>query len=139
MGESPKITDPLEALEQARRQFDEAEDFTIAVEEEFAILDPATLEMTPGFERFAEAAREQPALEGMIAGELIRSEVEAKTGKCETFDQAAEAMARRRCDLIDLAGGLGYRLCAAGTHPWSRWQEQQGIDTPHYPIVESTL
>src|SRR5947208_2713758 len=40
MGESPKITDPLEALEQARRQFDEAEDFTIAVEEEFAILDP---------------------------------------------------------------------------------------------------
>src|SRR2546423_1215662 len=75
----------------------------------------------------------------MIAGELIRSEVEAKTGKCETFDQAAEAMARRRCDLIDLAGGLGYRLCAAGTHPWSRWQDQQVIDTPHYHIVESTL
>jgi len=75
----------------------------------------------------------------MIAGELIRSEVEAKTGKCETFDQAAEAMARRRCDLIDLAGTLGYRLCAAGTHPWSRWQDQQVIDTPHYHIVESTL
>jgi hypothetical protein len=33
MGESPKITDPLEALEQARRQFDESDDFTIAVEE----------------------------------------------------------------------------------------------------------
>jgi carboxylate-amine ligase len=139
MGESPKITDPLEALEQARRQFDEAEDFTIAMEEEFAIIDPATLAMTAGFERFADAASDHPALESMLAGELIRSEVEVKTGKCDTFEQAAEAMARRRCDLLELADTLGYRLCAAGTHPWSRWQDQEVIDTPHYHIVESTL
>jgi carboxylate-amine ligase len=139
MGESPKITDPLEALEQARRQFDEADDFTIAVEEEFAILDPATLEMTAGFERFRQAAEGHPSLDGMVAGELIRSEVEIKTGKCESFTEAAEAMARRRIDLLELADGLGYRLCAAGTHPWSRWQDQQVIDTPHYHIVESTL
>jgi glutamate---cysteine ligase / carboxylate-amine ligase len=139
MGESPKITDPLEALEQARRQFDEADDFTIAVEEEFAILDPATLEMTSGFERFREAAEGHPSLDGMVAGELIRSEVEVKTGKCESFTEAAEAMARRRIDLLELADGLGYRLCSAGTHPWSRWQDQRVIDTPHYQIVESTL
>jgi carboxylate-amine ligase len=139
MGESPKITDPLEALEQARRQFDEADDFTIAVEEEFAILDPATLDMTAGFERFRQAAQGHPSLDGMVAGELIRSEVEIKTGKCESFTEAAEAMARRRIDLLELADGLGYRLCAAGTHPWSRWQDQRVIDTPHYHIVESTL
>ena len=94
MGESPKITDPLEALEQARRQFDEADDFTIAVEEEFAILDPATLEMTAGFERFRQAAEGHPSLDGMVAGELIRSEVEIKTGKCVSFTEAAEAMAQ---------------------------------------------
>jgi carboxylate-amine ligase len=139
MGESPKISDPLEALEHARMQFEEADDFTIAIEEEFAILEPSTLAMTAGFERFAEAAREHPTLDGMVAGELIRSEVEVKTGKCDTFDQAAEALARRRCDLLDVAAALGYRLCAAGTHPWSPWQDQQVIDTPHYHIVESTL
>jgi carboxylate-amine ligase len=139
MGESPKISDPLEALEHARMQFEEADDFTIAMEEEFAILDPSTLGMTAGFERFAEAALDHPTLEGMVAGELIRSEVEVKTGKCDTFEQAAEALARRRCDLLEVAGTLGYRLCAAGTHPWSPWQEQQVIDTPHYQIVESTL
>jgi glutamate---cysteine ligase / carboxylate-amine ligase len=139
MGDSPKISDPLEALEAARRQFDEADDFTIAIEEEFAILDPDTLEMTAGFERFAEAAAGHPTLEGMVAGELIRSEVEVKTGKCETFTEAAETMARRRVDLLELADSLGFRLCAAGTHPYSRWQDQQVIDTPHYQIVESTL
>jgi carboxylate-amine ligase len=81
MGESPKITDPLAALEHARVQFEQAEDFTIAVEEEFAILEPATLEMTSGFERFDLAAREHPTLREMVAGELIRSEVEVRTGK----------------------------------------------------------
>ena len=139
MGESPKITDPLQALEHARRQFDEAEDFTIAVEEEFAILDPATLELTPGYEQIAAAGAGHPRLEGMLAGELILSEIEVKTGKCAGFAEAVEAMARRRVDLIDLAEQLGYSLCAAGTHPWSRWQDQQIIDTPHYAIVESTL
>ena len=139
MGESPKITDPLAALEHARVQFEQAEDFTIAVEEEFAILEPATLEMTPGFERFDVAAREHPTLREMVAGELIRSEVEVRTGKCGSFAEAAAAMAQRRADLLDLADDLGYRLCAAGTHPYSRWEDQQVIDTPHYAIVESTL
>jgi carboxylate-amine ligase len=139
MGESPKITDPLAALENARVQFEQAEDFTIAVEEEFAILEPATLEMTSGFERFDVAAREHPTLREMVAGELIRSEVEVRTGKCGSFAEAAAAMAQRRADLLELSDDLGYRLCAAGTHPYSRWEDQQVIDTPHYAIVESTL
>src|SRR3954470_16258450 len=139
MGDSPLISDPLKALEAARLAFDEADDLTMAVEEEFAVLDPETLEMTPGYEPLAAAAKERPSLVGMTAGELIRSEVEVKTGKCETFAEAAETMARRRVDLLELADTLGYRLCAAGTHPYSRWQDQQVIDTPHYAIVESTL
>ncbi|HEY7257804.1 MAG TPA: YbdK family carboxylate-amine ligase [Gaiellales bacterium] len=138
MGETPKIADPLEALEAARVLFDTAEDFTIGVEEEFAILDPATLDMTPGFERIAEEAGNGP-LAGMVAGELIRSEVEVRTGRCETFAEAAEAMARRRLDLLDVADRLGYALAATGTHPFARWQDQAVIDTPHYHLVESTL
>jgi carboxylate-amine ligase len=139
MGESPEISDPLAALEQARAGFDAAEDFTLAVEEEFAILDPVTLDMTAGFERLFAAAQEVPELAGMVAGELIRSEIEIKTGKCETFAEAADLMARRRIALQRVAEELGYRLCAAGTHPFARWQDQEIIDTPHYRIVESTL
>jgi glutamate---cysteine ligase / carboxylate-amine ligase len=138
VGETPKIADPLEALEAARVLFDTADDFTIGVEEEFAILDPATLDMTPGFERIAEAAATGP-LAGMVAGELIRSEVEVRTGRCETFAEAADAMARRRLDVLDVAERLGYALSATGTHPFARWQDQAVIDTPHYHLVESTL
>src|SRR6185312_15859474 len=122
----------------ARALFESAEDFTVGVEEEFAILDPATLDMTAGFERIDEATR-SGTLAGMVAGELIRSEVEVRTGRCETFAEAAHAMARRRLDVIEAAEGLGYSLAAAGTHPFARWQDQEVINTQHYHIVESTL
>jgi carboxylate-amine ligase len=138
MGETPKITDPIEALDAARAAFEGGSDFTVGVEEEFAILDPDRLDMTAGFERI-DAATKTGSLEGMVAGELIRSEVEVRTGRCETFAQAAEAMAHRRADVIAAAERLGYRLSAAGTHPFARWQDQSVIDTPHYHLVESTL
>ena len=138
MGESPSIADPMAALEAAREAFEQGTDFTVGVEEEFAILDPATLDLTAGFERFAAAAPGGP-LDGHLAGELIRSEVEARTGRCESFAEAVETMARRRIALLDLAGDLGYRLAGAGTHPFGRWQDQQVIDTPHYHLVEQSL
>ena len=138
MGETPKITDPVAALEAAREGFEQGEDFTIGVEEEFAILDPESLDMVPGFERFAAATQTGP-LAGSVAGELIRSEVEIRTGRCETFAEAAEVMAHRRVELLGVATDLGVRLSAAGSHPFARWQDQAVIDTPHYHLVESTL
>jgi carboxylate-amine ligase len=138
MGETPKITDPVEALAAARASFEDGDDFTVGVEEEFAILDRERLNMTAGFERFDAAARTGP-LAGMVAGELIRSEVEVRTGRCESFPEAAETMARRRIDLLDVADRIGYRLSATGTHPFALWQDQEVIDTPHYHLVESTL
>jgi carboxylate-amine ligase len=138
MGETPKITDPVEALVAARASFEDADDFTVGVEEEFAILDRETLNMTAGFERFDTGSKTGP-LAGMVAGELIRSEVEVRTGRCESFPEAAETMARRRLDLLDLAHRLGFALSATGTHPFARWQDQEVIDTPHYHLVESTL
>ena len=41
-------------------------------------------------------------------------------------------MGERRAQLAALAEPLGVGLGAAGTHPWSRWQDQRIIDTPHY-------
>jgi carboxylate-amine ligase len=41
-------------------------------------------------------------------------------------------MAERRAQLQALAREHGFQLGATGTHPWSRWQDQHIIDTPHY-------
>ena len=120
-----------ELLTAARQGFDEGTDFTVAVEEEFALLDPATLDLVNRFEEVQAAAQGTP-LEPNLVGELIASEVEIKTGRCESFAEIPAAMAERRAQLQALVDPLGIALGPTGTHPWSPWQEQRIIDTPHY-------
>jgi len=41
-------------------------------------------------------------------------------------------MVERRAQLGALADDFDVALACTGTHPWSRWQDQRIIDTPHY-------
>jgi carboxylate-amine ligase len=130
VGDAQKLT-PEEQITSARESFDSGRDFTVAVEEEFAILDSSSLELVNRFEELQAGAEGTPLAEHLV-GELIASEIEIRTGKCETFAEAAAAMAERRRQLLELAGRFDVLLGATGTHPWSRWQDQRIIDTPHY-------
>jgi carboxylate-amine ligase len=130
MGDEQRLS-PDEQLAFAREAFESGTDFTLAVEEEFALLDPETLELTNRFEEVRDAAV-GTELEEHLVGELIASEVEIKTGRCDTFAEASRALGERRVQLDELAARVGVGLAATGTHPWSRWQDQRIIDTPHY-------
>src|SRR3954468_7382148 len=120
-----------ELLRTAYEQYESADDFTLAVEEEFAIVDPETLELTNRFESLQTMSRGTPLADHLV-GELIASEVEVRTGKAERFPEAAALMGERRSQVLEVAHAEGVELAAAGTHPWSRWQDQRIIDTPHY-------
>jgi carboxylate-amine ligase len=130
VGDAQKLS-PDEQIRTAREAFDSGRDFTLAVEEEFAILDPATLGLVNRFEELFLAAQGSE-LEDHLAGELIASEVEIRTGRCESFAEAAARLGERRQQLLELAARHDVILGATGTHPWSPWQEQRIIDTPHY-------
>ncbi|MDQ2909740.1 MAG: YbdK family carboxylate-amine ligase [Actinomycetota bacterium] len=130
MGDAQRLS-PEEQIRTAREQYEQARDLTLAVEEEFAILDPETLALTNRFEELQAAAVGTP-LEEHLVGELIASEVEVRTGRCEDFEEAAARLGERRTQLFELAESIGVALAATGTHPWSPWQEQRIIDTPHY-------
>jgi glutamate---cysteine ligase / carboxylate-amine ligase len=130
MGDEQKIS-WQELLRKSRDEFEAGTDFTVAVEEEFALLDPQTLELTNRFEDIFAAASETD-LAPNIVGELIASEVEVRTGRCESFGEAAAAMKERRTQIHSIARDRQLALGGTGTHPWSRWQDQRIIDTPHY-------
>ena len=132
------VEDSYAALDAARQHFADATDFTIGIEEEFQILNRDTLAMTNRFEEFRDACEAGPLL-GNVAGELIASEIEVKTGRGETFDEAARMIIDRRVQLALEAEKLGVLIGATGTHPTSPWSDQRIIDTPHYRIVEGTL
>ncbi|MBA2384791.1 MAG: YbdK family carboxylate-amine ligase [Actinobacteria bacterium] len=130
MGDEQRVSYD-ELLRSARDAFDGGTDFTVAVEEEFALLDPVTLGLVNRFEEVQAAARGTP-LEPHLVGELIASEVEIKTGRCAAFADVPAVMAERREQLAALVEPMEIALGATGTHPWSPWQEQRIIDTPHY-------
>src|ERR671933_2456502 len=74
--------------------FAAATDFTVGIEEEFAVLDARTLDLVPRFEELRDAAAaDDPLLAESIAGELISSEIEIRPGRGDDF---ADALARQR-------------------------------------------
>jgi glutamate---cysteine ligase / carboxylate-amine ligase len=137
MGEEQRGT-WQELLADAEAAYESGTDFTLAIEEEFALLDPDTLGLVNRFEE-VQAAAQGTELEPHLVGELIASEVEVRTGRCADFGEAAAAMRERRSQLQGLARELGVALGATGTHPWSRWQDQRIIDTPHYQRNDELL
>ena len=101
----------------AREVFESSTDFTIGLEEEFALLDPDTLALRNAFEDLKAAADADEVLAGSVAGELIASEVEIRSGKGEHFADALERQHERRRRLFALAEAQGLALGATGTHP----------------------
>ncbi len=126
-------------LDQAAETFAEAPDLTVGVEEEFALLDPDTLELAPRFEELRDLSASDGVLRESIAGELISSEIEIISGTGADLDDALTRQHERCRRLFALAGAQGVALGATGTHPWADYREQPIIDTEHYRRVEDGL
>src|SRR5215472_4478644 len=105
MGEEQRLS-AEEQLATAHAAFEDGTDFTVAVEEEFALLDAETLGLVNRFEE-VQAAAAGSELEPHLVGELIASEVEIRTGKCGSFAEAAVTMVERRSQLQAIARELG--------------------------------
>ncbi|MGA9875559.1 MAG: YbdK family carboxylate-amine ligase [Solirubrobacteraceae bacterium] len=127
-------------LDEAVATFARSRDLTVGLEEEFAILDPTTLELVPRFEELRDKASEcDSLLAAAIAGELISSEIEIVSGRGESFSDALARQREHRRRLFALAGRHSAALAATGTHPWADYRKQPIIDTEHYRRVEQGL
>src|SRR5919107_898202 len=123
----------------AAEAFAASSDWTVGLEEELAILDRETLDLVPRFEELRDAAAGDPVLSASIAGELISSEIEIRSGRGETFADAVARQRDARRRLFDLAAARGVLLGATGTHPWADYREQANIQTEHYRRVVEGL
>ncbi len=126
-------------LDAVRETFEASTDFTVGIEEEFAILDPAVLDLEHRFEEMQEACLRDPELTHAVKGELIDTEIEIRSGRGETFADAAERQRARRARLFAIADEMGLALAAMGTHPWANYLDQHIIQTEHYRRLEGDL
>jgi carboxylate-amine ligase len=119
-------------MNRAREVFEASQDFTVGLEEEFAIVDPESLELAHAFQEMYAACQDDDLLVVAAAGELIDTEIEIRSGRGESFEQAAGFQRAHRERLFALAERMGFALAATGTHPWANYLDQRIIETEHY-------
>src|SRR5437899_12387355 len=96
--------------------------FTIGVEEEFQIINPATCELRSHVSQLVAAA--YPDIAEQVKHELHQSIVETGTRICENVSELRIEMHRTRGELVAAAERAGLQVAAAGTHPFSSWIDQ---------------
>ena len=126
-------------MARTREVFETSTDFTLAVEEEFQLLDPETLDLTQRYTELRAKTDEDPFLADAVAGELIESEIEIRSGRTESWSEMLASQREARARLFRVAADNDIALGATATHPWSPWQDQKIIDTEHYRRVADGL
>lgn len=107
----------------------------IGIEEEYQIIDPHTRELTSYVQQFLNVGRVRGR---RIQQEFMQSQVEIGTRVCKNIDEAREEIRHMRRTMLEIADSAGVWLAAAGTHPFSRWEDQVISESERYvEFVES--
>lgn len=101
----------------------QTEEFTIGVEEEYQIIDPKTRELCSRVEQILPTA--QAAVGEEVQPEAQQSQIEIGTPVCHTIADVRAEIVRLRRQVIAAAAKDGNQIAAAGTHPFSLWEQQQ--------------
>ncbi|MDM8521520.1 carboxylate-amine ligase [Anaerolineales bacterium HSG6] len=106
------------------------EDLTIGIEEEYQIIDPETRELTS----FVTEMLDQGAVlfRDQVKPEFMQSQIEIGSLVCRNIREARQEVIRLRSIVGEIAHKGNRKIVAAGTHPFSRWQDQMVTDKDRY-------
>jgi carboxylate-amine ligase len=113
-----------------------APSFTLGIEEEYQIIDPKTRELRS---YITEILHEDHVTLGEVKPELHQSIVEVGSNICRTPSEVRNELRRLRRLVADLAMKKDLRICAAGTHPFSSWLDQEITPLERYLGVENDM
>ena len=109
------------------------EQFTLGIEEEFQIVDPRTRELRSHVSEILEEGR--MLLGEQVKPEMIQSMIEVGTGVCADVQEARADIIKLRGVLSTLVRKQGLMIVAAGTHPFSEWQDQKIYQNARYESI----
>jgi carboxylate-amine ligase len=102
---------------------------TLGVEEEFHLVDAATLALADAPDVVPTA---MDLLGAQAQGEISTSQLEVATPVSSSLAEVRAHLVRLRSGAHEAAQKHGCRLLATGTHPTARWSEQRLSDAPRY-------
>lgn len=108
--------------------------FTVGIEEEYLLVDPATRDLVvdPPDSLMAEC---EQRLEGRVSPEFLQSQIEVGTSKCESVGEACRELALLRRTAAEVAREHGLAIIAASTHPFAAWEAQKHTDKERYNVL----
>jgi carboxylate-amine ligase len=111
--------------------------FTLGVEEEYQIIDPFSRDLRSHLSKIVDGAK--ITLNERVKAEMHQSVVEVGTNICRTINEAEAEIKSLRTAIVDLADKQGLIVGGAGTHPFSKWQDQPITDDPRYHTIVNEL
>lgn len=110
---------------------------TIGIEEEYQIVDPKTRELTSYVQQMLDRGR--VVLGDQVKNEFMQSQIEVGSKVCNNIQEAREEITRLRKTIGAIAQENGKEIVAAGTHPFSRWQDQDFSPGERYDDLLTTM
>jgi len=112
-------------------------EFTLGIEEEYQVIDPVTRELISHDQKIVVEAGKH--LNEQVKAEMHQAVVEVGTNICQNIAEARAEIIHLRKSISDIAIDLGFRIGAAGTHPFSAWQKQLITPNPRYDEIVNEL
>ncbi len=106
------------------------QDLTIGIEEEYQIIDPKTRELTSFISELLDEG--SVTFRDQVKPEFLQSQIETGSQVCRNVTEARQEIRRLRRLVCDLAEKNGRKIVAAGTHPFSKWEDQIVTDKDRY-------
>lgn len=106
------------------------EELTIGIEEEYQIIDPNSRELTSYITEFLDKGA--VLFRDQVKPEFLQSQVEIGSHVCRNIREARQEIIRLRGIVAEIADKHNRKIIAAGTHPFSRWQDQLITDRDRY-------
>ena len=114
-----------------------APSLTLGIEEEYQIIDPATRELKSYITQILDEGK--ITLHEQIKAELHQSMVEVGTEVCNTPAEARAELIKLRSGVSALAAKHNLAIAAAGTHPFSSWQDAEITPFERYLGVKNDM
>ena len=106
------------------------EEITLGVEEEYQIIDPESWELTSYVQKFLETGR--IIFRDQVKPEFMQSQIEVGSHVCRNIKEVRQEVVRLRSMVAEVADKNRQKIVAAGTHPFSRWENQMITEHPRY-------
>ena len=111
--------------------------FTIGIEEEYQVICPETRELISHDQRIVTEA--EKVLNEQVKAEMHQAVVEVGTNICQDISEARADLIHLRRSISGIANDLGFKIGAAGTHPFTKWETQLITPNPRYDEIINEL